>query len=80
METLKSYEQKAVEAITKGGNFNGKFYGKFIYVSNQKYQIDNHEAFLAALNNIPLMQAGFQVRSSQDIRNINRYGFDAIEM
>jgi len=77
MENLKSYEKLAVEAIKKGGKFNGKFYGKYIYVSNAKYQIDNKDEFLAALN---FQNAGFQVTSSKDIANINKYGYDAIDM
>jgi hypothetical protein len=69
MTEFKSYEKLAIEAILNGGNFNGKFYGKFIYVSNKKYQIDNKDAFLEAID-----------KKSMSYNNaFDRNGFDFAE-
>ena len=65
---MKTYEVLALEAIKKGGKFNGKFYGKFIYVSNKKYQIDDRDAFLITLKN----QTGYA-------ENFRMHGFDYAE-
>lgn len=55
METLKSFEQLAVNAIKAGKSFNGTFYeygkkGTFVFVGGQKYQVVNKEAFLNAIS------------------------------
>jgi hypothetical protein len=56
---IKPTAQRALDEIEKGGKWNGKFYGNFIYVDGKKYQIDTNESMYLDSKDIFLREVSF---------------------